>query len=253
MVQKCVDLEMCNPKHLDMWKSDNSRTIGFVAVMSAVGMFVSCSADRPGVRHLEVGEKGSAEAFVGQELPVRAEIALGEKIATIHLDAKASEAGGWTFHRHYTEGYAGKDRAAFAEKIDIPEDAKVGGYTVTVKAIGESGAAEEKSADFRLSVDSSVPVTGDLDVGINAAGNDLHLETDITAAKKIKQVRVEIKGAAWSRDFTFDKAQMKDQLSYNFHEHVPVDEAPAGEYEVLLTVEDQDGRTAVAHGSFEKK
>jgi len=28
-----------------------------------------------------------------------------------------------------------------------------------------------------------VPVVGDLDVGINAKGNDLHLETDITAAK----------------------------------------------------------------------
>jgi len=253
MVWKFVALETCNPKHLDMWRSDNLRTIGFVAVMSAIGMFVSCSADRSGVRHLEVGEKGSAEAFVGQGLPVRAEIALGEKIASVDLRITPSDADGWSFRQQYAGNYAGKDKTSFAESIEIPADAKVGSYAVTVTAMGEKDAVEEATVDLRLSVDSSVPVVGDLDVGINATGNDLHLETDITAAKKIKQVRVEIKGAAWQKDFVFDKAQMKDQLSYNFHEHVHVDEAPAGEYEVLLTVEDQDGRTAVAKNGFRKK
>jgi len=223
------------------------------SLLLSFGLFFSCTGSKPGVRNLQVGEKGSAEAFVGQELPLRAKIALGEKIAAVHVDVRPADAESPILHQHYTEGYAGRERAAFVESIAIPADAKTGSYTVTLKVIGESGATEEKSANFRLSVDSSVPVAGDLDVGINAAGNDLHLETDITAAKKIKQVRVEIKGEAWTRDFTFDKAQMQEQMSYNFHEHVRVDEAPAGEYEVILTVEDQAGRTAEARGNFRKK
>jgi len=242
-----------------MWKFEHVRTIAFVptaglaTVISAIGLFVSCSADRSGVRNLEVGEKGSAEAFVGQELPVRAEIALGEKIASVEVRITPSGADGWSFRQQYAGNYAGKDNVSFAETVQVPEGAKVGSYVVGLRAMGEKEAAEEATVDIRLSVDSSVPVVGDLDVGINAAGNDLHLEADITAAKKIKQVSVEVKGAAWSKVFTFDKAPMKDQMSYTFHEHVHVDEAPPGMYEVVLTVGDQAGRNAVAHGNFEKK
>jgi len=251
---------MRNFKYLDMWKSEHVRTIdfvpkvGLVVLMLAIGLFVSCSADRPGVRHLEVGEKGSAEAFVGQPLPVRAEIALGEKIASVEVRITTSDADGWSFRQQYADSYAGKDKVSFAETVQIPESAKVGSYAVRLTVMGEKHASEEATLDIRLSVDSSVPVVGDLDVGINAAGSDLHLETDITAAKKIKQVKVEIKGAAWSKDFIFDKAPMKDQLSHTFHEHVhEVEEAPPGTYEVLLTVEDQAGRKAAVRGSFEKK
>ncbi len=224
-----------------------------VALMLSFVLFFSCSQHQTGIQKLEIGENGVTEAFIGQLLPIRAEIELNEKIASIDIHIVPVEANKWSFNQQYTEAYAGRRTALFEENIQIPDDAKVGNYELTIKVVGESGVTTEKQTNIRISVDSTVPIVGDLDVGINPKGNDLHLEADITATKKIKQVTVEIKGETWSKDFVFDKPQMKDQLSYKFHEHVHVEEAPKGEYKVVLTLEDQSGRKAVTTKSFQKK
>lgn len=108
------------------------------------------------------------------------------------------------------------------------------------------------SATGRERIDTTIPVITDLDVGINAKKNDLHIEAELSAVKKIDRVVVTLKGDNWTKDITFDQAPPRGELTTNFHQHVHVDEAPAGEYQVILTLHDQEGREAKAEGSFVK-
>ncbi len=224
-----------------------------MAVVLFFIMLSSCSGDRTGISKMVVGEKDAAEAFIGLPLLVKAEIALEENIASIDLHMATANTGDWTFTQHFTEKYSGSNTASFDEQFMFPNGTEAGNYELTLVVTGESGAVVERKRNFRISVDSTVPVVEELEVGINASGDDLHLAAHITAAKKIRQVILSVEGPDWSREFVFDKARIKDQMSVHFHEHAHVDEAPAGQYVVILTVEDQDGRKAAATGSFEKK
>lgn len=233
--------------------NDKTAKVSLMALMLSISLLFSCSNGQTGITKIEIGEKGKSEAFIGSHLPIKAEINLNEKIKSIEVQIALAKTTDWSLNRSYREKYVGNSKVHFNESFEIPYDAEVGNYELMLKVNGENGAVEEKRTRIQISVDSTVPIVGDLDVGINAKGNDLHLETDITAAKKIKQVSVALKGKEWSKDFVFDKPAIKDHVSYNFHEHVNVNEAPKGEYEVVLTVEDQEGRKASTTNSFQKK
>jgi len=223
------------------------RLLLFFIVLSA-----GCGRQGAGISNIQVEEGGRAEVFVGQPFTVSAHVAAGKAIDHVDLRIGPVSGEGWTFERPFSEGIAGKKAVSFAARVEIPKDAEPGSYRLTLRLTEDDGSVAEESADFQIAIDSTIPTASDLDVGINAAGNDLHLETELIAPSGIKAVLVEIKGDAWSTGFTFNEGELVGQLTHHFHEHVHVEEAPAGTYRVILTVEDRKGRSAKTEGTFTK-
>ncbi|SKB63501.1 protein of unknown function [Parapedobacter luteus] len=222
-------------------------------VLLLLVVMAGCGRQEAGVSKLRIGADGNAEAFVGQSFPVEAHVAATTTISEAEINIRPVSGDGWVFNGPFSEGIAGKKDATFAARIDVPADTEPGNYTLTLRVIDADGSVSESTGDFRIGIDSTVPIAGDLDVGINAAGNDLHLETELTVPGKIDQVTVEIKGDAWSDEVTFAGDRLVGQLAHHFHEHIAVAEAPKGDYRVILTVADQRGRRAQAEGTFTKK
>jgi len=231
------------------------QKISLTAVVLFFIVLSSCSGDRSGISKMMVGEKDSGEATVGSSMPVKATISLDENIAGIELqmaslDAEMDER---TFNQQFSDKYSGANAVKFDEQFMFPSGTEAGNYELTLIVTGESGAILQQKRNFRISVDSTVPVVDELEVGINAKGDDLHLAAHITAVKKIRRVTLGLEGEDWSKEFVFEQARIKDQTSIHFHEHAHVDDAPAGIYTLVLTVEDYDGRKASATSTFEKK
>lgn len=233
---------------MSMWKRSQ-----MLAALISLGILFSCTGEGSGISKMRVGEKDSGEAFIGLPMPVKADVSLDENIVGVELEMTAQSPEEWTFSQQFKDKYAGANAVKFDEEFMFPNGTEAGNYELTLTVTGESGAIVQQKRNFRISVDSTVPVVDELEVGINAAGDDLHLAAHITAAKKIRQVVLSVEGADWSKEFVFEQARVKDQTAVHFHEHAHVDEAPAGVYSVILTVEDHDGRKAAATGTFQKK
>lgn len=212
----------------------------------------ACQHGHPGVYDLQVGPEGKGEAFVGQELPVTAHLSVHAPIVRADVEIRAVSDEGWTFQQQYTEGLAGKMHARFETGIKVPDTVETGDYILVLRITDAEETVSEDTARFRLAIDSTVPTASDLDVGINAAGDDLHLESELTVPLGIAKVLVEIKGDDWEKAFAFSEGQLVGQLSYRFHEHVKVGEAPEGSYRIRLTVEDSRGRQSRTEGVFTK-
>lgn len=222
-----------------------------IALLLAV--FTSCTSNEPGIHDVEVGEKNNGEGYLGTSMPVKASINFGEeKLSSLTLGMSSAD-GASSFEMDLTPRYAGQSNVNLVEDFIFPEGTEAGEYVLTLNTKGSSGTIYKNERKFHILVDSSLPVIDEFEVGINAKGNDLHLAAHIAAPKKIEKVILQITGLEWTKEFVFNKASVKDQTAIHFHEHAHVDEAPAGEYEVILTVEDQGGRKATANGKFEKK
>ena len=212
----------------------------------------ACQHEHAGVSNLQVGSGGSAEALIGQELPVTAHISAQAPINRADVEIKPVSGKGWVFKQQYTKGIAGKVHTQFETSMTIPNTVEAGDYLLVLRITDADGTLSEDTAQFRLAIDSTVPTASDLDVGINAAGDDLHLESKLTAPLGIAKVAVEIKGDNWEKAFTFSEERLIGQLNHHFHEHVKVGEAPEGPYRISLTVEDSKGRQSRTEGAFIK-
>lgn len=228
---------------------------GLAGIILLFIAFSSCSDGQVGISKLKVGERNSGEATLGLPMQIEADVKLEENIEGIALDIVSLdiESDEWTYQQDFGTKYSGTNTAKFDEQYMFPNGTLAGDYELTLTVTGESGAIVQQKRDFKILVDSTVPFVDELEVGINAAGDDLHLAAHIAAARKIRQVVLLVEGAEWSKEFVFEQARIKDQTSVHFHEHAHVDEAPAGTYQVTLTVEDQDGRKASATADFNKK
>lgn len=228
---------------------------GLGAIMLFFVVFSSCSDGQVGISNLKVGERNSGEATLGLPMQINADVKLEENIVGIVLDIVSLdiESDEWTYQQDFGTKYSGTNTAKFDEQYMFPNGTLAGDYELTLTVTGESGAIVQQKRDFKILVDSTVPFVDELEVGINASGDDLHLAAHIAAARKIRQVVLLVEGSEWSKEFVFEQARIKDQTSVHFHEHAHVDEAPAGTYQVTLTVEDQDGRQASATADFNKK
>lgn len=219
----------------------------------AVLLLIGCGGGDSGIGKLQVGTGAPAEGFAGQPLPVVAAVTTKAAIAQVTVDIRPVTGQGWTFSKPYTDEVVGSKEMTFRTAIDVPTDAEPGNYQLTLRVTTADSIAIAASADFRLDIDSTVPTTTDLDVGINAAGDDLHLETELAAPSKIKQVSVAVEGEQWRKEFSFAGKALVGQLSAHFHEHVHVADAPRGAYRVILTVTDEQGRQAKTEARFSKK
>lgn len=221
----------------------------YVACLLAVA---GCKQGGTGISEIQLGNAGNNEGFVGQELPITARVSAHAAIDYIDIEIQPQAEDGWTFKQRYTEGMAGGKSVIFKAGVAVPAVAEAGDYRLVLRATDADGDVIEATAVFKLSIDSTVPTASDLEVGINKAGNDLHLEAELTAPAGIAKVKVEIKGDAWRDEFTFSGKELAGQLTHHFHEHVHVGEAPGGTYTVIMTVVDRQGREYRTEGTFTK-
>ena len=243
-----------NTKHIFNMK--HSKLI-LVFLLFAV-TFTACKKDNeiepnaPEITGLEIGTDNKKIAHPGNDLHVEAQIVAQSNIASVTLEIHPETGTGWTFSTTYTEGFAGAKNAEFHKHIDVPADAPVGAYHVHLKVKDEAGRETSVESDLKLEADPTLPSVTGFEVGLNAAGNDLHSEATITAPNKIAKITVEIHGAAWEKEFIYTDANMVGLTTYNFHKHMNVADAPKGHYHVHLKIVDQANKENEFEEHFDK-
>lgn len=225
-------------------------------IIATGALAVSCNSGTVsglGTSDVQVGTTAKDKSsHLGVPLPVSAVVFAENNIASFEVQLKSKSDSEVIFVQSYTEGLSGKTKADFSEDVVLPAETEPGEYLVTLKVTDEQGNEQIDEVNLKLLIDSSFPAVGDLDIGINAAGNDLHLESNIAAANKIAKITVLVKGEEWEKEVDFAKESMVGKVTLHFHEHVHVDEAPAGKYQVTVTVIDQDNNQASESASFTK-
>lgn len=134
----------------------------------------------------------------------------------------------------------------------MPADAALGSYTVKLKARDTKGRETTIESTLELHNDPTLPSATGFEVGLNAAGNDLHAEAVVTATNKLAKIIVEIHGNGWEKEFSYEDANLVGKTTYNFHKHMDVTAAPKGHYHVHLKVVDQAGKEAEFEAHFDK-
>jgi hypothetical protein len=237
-------------------------TINFrllIVLFSVLSFVASCSKDdddvtaAPTISAVEVGHENNKTAYPGGDFHIEAEILAPGNVSTVQLLITPVSGSGWSFDEVFTDGLAGNKNATFHEHITIPGEAALGQYKLRLVVTDQKGQVANIESDLEIKVDPTLPAATGYEIGLNAAGNDLHLEATINAVNKIAKVIVEVHGAGWEKEFEFTDAAMVGQTTYNFHKHVNVGEAPAGLYHVHLVVVDQAGKQNEFEEHFDKK
>jgi hypothetical protein len=229
-----------------------------VALFLIASVFAACKKDKvevagPTINGLEVGHENNKTAYPGSDIHIEAELFAAANIASVTLEIHPANAGGWEYKEVYTEGFAGQKNADFHKHVDIPADAALGMYHIHLSVTDQQGQVTEVESDLEIKFDATLPLASGFEIGLNAAGDDLHLEAGITAVNKIAKVVVEVHGPAWEKEFELTDAAMVGQNTYNFHKHVNVGAAPSGHYHVHLKVIDQAGKENEFEEHFDKQ
>jgi hypothetical protein len=234
----------------------NRLIAGFLLIAATFG---ACKKDdevadlsAPVIAALEIGPENNKIAHPGGDVHVEALITATSNIESVTLEINPKSGSGWKLNTVYTEGFAGLKNAEFHKHVDVPEDAALGSYNVVLKVRDSQGKETKVESTLDLQNDPSLPSQTGFEVGLNAAGNDLHAEASITAPNKIAEILVEIHGNGWEKEFSYKDVNIVGQTSYNFHKHMDVTAAPKGHYHVHLKVVDQAGKSATFEEHFDK-
>jgi len=219
--------------------------------------FTACKKDEriapaPSITALEVGTSNSKIAHPGNDLHIEAEISAPGNIKEVMLEIHPESGAGWKVNTTFTEGFTGLKNAAFHEHIDVPADAKVGAYHGHLKVTDESGQVSEVEFDLQVTADPSLAKATGFEAGLNAAGNDLHVEASITAPNKIAKIVLEVHGNGWEKEVTYEDAAVVGKTNYSLHKHLDVAAAPKGHYHVHLKLVDQSGKEVEFEAHFDK-
>jgi hypothetical protein len=228
----------------------------FLILAIVASLFTACKKDdvlsSPKITALEVGSNNNKTAYPGTDLHIEAALLAGENIASIKLEINPAASTGWKFEKEYTTGYGGQKNADFHEHLDIPADAALGKYHITLTLTDQQGQTVKVESDLELKFDPTLPQAAGLEVDLNAAGNDLHVEATITAVNKIASVTVEIHGGTYEKEFVYTDIAMVGTTGYNFHKHINVSDAPKGHYHVHLKILDQANKENEVEEHFDK-
>ncbi|MFD2556592.1 MULTISPECIES: hypothetical protein [Sphingobacterium] len=191
--------------------------------------------------------------FVGQQIPLRVDINSKDRPDSVWIQIKQVDGGNWSYLKPVPSHLLLSHSPYSVEtNIEVPDTANTGKYKVGLFAKLPDGSIIQDIVDIDLSIDTSFPWISDLDIGLNARQDDLHLAADLSAAKKINKVHVYIEGAGWKGSYDFQGSSLKDRITAHFHEHVDIKEAPAGDYSLQLVLTDGLGRVTKQKGSFKK-
>lgn len=228
----------------------------FLGLLVVTSIFTACKKDKlndaPTITALEVGHDNNKIAYPGADIHIEADLFAAATIAKVKLEIHPVANTAWKFEKDYTEGFAGQKNAEFHKHIDIPADAPLGKYHIHLSVTDLQGQVTEVESELELKYDPTLPSATGFEVGLNAAGNDLHMEANISAINKIAKIVVEIHGTGYEKEFTYTDAAMVGATTYNFHKHINVAEAPKGHYHVHLKIVDQANKENEFEEHFDK-
>ncbi len=240
-----------------------------LAIVAFLGILLhSCSSDdggtppvaAPVISNFEYGEGSSHSedqvAYKGSDVHLEAEIIAEASVSSISLAIHAHdlEIGEgeveWDFEQTYTNAEYLVINPTFHEHVDIPSNIPTGEYHVVLTVTDGLGNSTEAEGHIQI-LD---PITlSEISVSESVVrGADFHIEFIISAVNGIHQITVDVHG----HDLTVDEGEVEwdfeniysegyhELTEAEFHEHIDVPAtAPAGEYHILFTIEDENGNT----------
>ncbi|MCL6217459.1 DUF4625 domain-containing protein [Zunongwangia pacifica] len=242
------------PYHLGITVIDVSGNENQVYVQFIIG------EDHTGEEHgISISDIHSENAVRGGELHAEAQLAADHEISSvsvsIHGHGLEPEEGEieWTFDKTY-ENYSGTS-AELHEHIDVPENAALGEYHMTITVIDAEGHSHAEGAHFHITDgnnNADAITISDMKVDENVkAGEEIHVEAAIAGEHGIEKVEVHIHfedGEGWEIEKSYD---YEDKTSVDFHEHIDVPtDAAKGEYHLSLEVTDHEGNVNSADAHF---
>ncbi len=240
----------------------------FLAIVAFVGiLFQSCSSDDdntdpignpPVISNFGYGE-GSAHstdpvAYKGSDIHLEADITAEATVSSIKLSIHAHDLApgegqvDWDFEKVYTDGKYLVINPTFHEHVDVPANIPAGEYHVELTVTDELGNSTEVEGHLEI-LD---PITlSDISISETVVrGNDFHAEFIINAVHGIHNITVDIHAhgvtpgegeTEWHYEEVFSEG-FHDLTEAEFHKHIDVPAtAPAGEYHINFTIEDEDG------------
>jgi hypothetical protein len=239
----------------------------FLAVILSLGLFLqSCNNEEnielnaPIISNFEYGE-GSTHttdqiAYKGSDIHLEAEINAEAIVSSITLSIHSHDlvAGDneveWEFEQVFTDTNYLAINPTFHEHVDVPTNIPAGEYHVELLVIDELGNSTEVEGHIQI---LDLITLSDISIDATVArGDDFHTEFMIDAVNGIHSITVDIHAhgitvgtgeVEWDFEQEF-LGNYHEQTSVEFHEHIDVPTtAPAGEYHILFTVEDEDGNT----------
>ena len=243
------------PYHLGITVIDVSGNENQVYVQFIIG------EDHTGEEHgISITDIESEDAVRGGELHAEAQLTAEHGISSVSvnihghgLDPEDGEIE-WTFDETY-EDYSGTS-AEFHEHIDIPENAALGKYHMTITVVDAEGHTHAEGAHFHITDgnnDADAITIADMTVDENVkAGEELHVEAAISGDHGIATVEVHIHFEDGENGWEFEKSfDYEEVTSVDFHEHIDVPaDAATGEYHLSLEVTDHEGNVATTDAHF---
>ncbi|KJD34379.1 protein containing PKD domain-containing protein [Tamlana nanhaiensis] len=237
-----------------------------IILLVAIG-FTSCSNDddsvtydAPQITNFEFGEGSTHStepvAYKGADIHMEAEILAEATISSISVDIHAHDltlADGeveWDFEQTYTDASYQVINTTFHEHIDVPSNIPAGEYHITLTVVDELGNSTEVEGHIEIMDPISIS-----DISIDSTvlrGNDFHAEFMIYAVNGIHNISVDVHAhgltigdgeAEWDFEQAYEDGY-HESTEAEFHEHIDVPAtAPAGEYHMIFTIEDENGNT----------
>ncbi|WP_289039604.1 DUF4625 domain-containing protein [uncultured Zobellia sp.] len=241
----------------------------FLAIVASAGLFLqSCSSDdngdvelnAPEISNFEYGEGSTHStdpvAYKGSDIHLEAEITAEATVSSITLsihsdDVTAGEGEvDWEFEQVYTDASYLVINPTFHEHVDVPSDIPSGEYHIELLVTDELGNSTEVEGHIEI---LDVITLSDFSIDETVArGEDFHVEFMISAVNGIHGITVDIHAdgvtpgegeVEWDYEAEFLEGY-HEETEAEFHEHIDVPAtAPAGEYHIIFTVEDEDGDT----------
>ncbi|EDM44144.1 hypothetical protein SCB49_11152 [unidentified eubacterium SCB49] len=242
----------------------------FLAFLGFLGLFVtSCSSDDEGVTlanapeiiSFEFGEGASHTTdqvgYKGTDLHVEAEINAEAVVSSITLSIHSHDLPlgddevDWDFTQTFEDADYQVINPEFHEHVDIPENIPAGEYHIELLVIDELGNSTE--IDGHLEVLEHPIALSDIHIDSTVVrGDDFHVEFFINAENGINNIELDIHAhdlpigdgeVEWDYEEEFQEGYHLEE-AIEFHKHIVVPStAPAGEYHIIITVEDEAGFT----------
>lgn len=239
-----------------------------LAIIAFLGVILhSCSSDdenpslaAPVISNFEYGEGSSHSedqvAYKGSDIHLEAEITAEATVSSISVSIHAHdlEVGEgeveWDLEQSFTDASYLVINPTFHEHIDIPSNIPSGEYHVVLTVTDELGNSTE--AEGHLQIMDAISLS-EISVSETVVrGTDFHTEFIISAVNGIHEITVDVHGhdlAVGEGEMEWDFENIYSEgyhelTEAEFHEHIDVPAtAPAGEYHILFTIEDEDGNT----------
>ncbi len=240
-----------------------------LAIITFLGLVLhSCSSDDEGtppvsapvISNFEFGEGSDHStdqvAYKGSDLHLEAEINAEGVVSSISIDIHSDEVEAgegeveWDYEQTWTDAAYLVINPTFHEHLDIPSNIPAGEYHIILTVTDELGNSTE--IEGHIQILDPIAISGfDMNETV-VRGNDFHIEFMINAVHGIHEITVDVHGhdipvgegeVEWDFENTYSEGY-HEETEVEFHEHIDVPEtAPAGEYHVIFTIEDEDGNT----------